>query len=234
MFIHFVCGELVLKVGGSVQSVWTRIIGDMSHGEMNFNSFRNSFHPTTFNLYNHPIVIVFHLNPPPTKKKKSPEPPPPPPPQKKRHKNQRRSFRNGLEDTDALIRQETNLCIGMPWPQSELVGCLDVTKGGPKPKSMKRKKKQKERQPWEKQITVLGYMNFLYGCMAYGWFSHECTIFRQRFSNFSGRKVYRTQSSPHEREAGRIIDDYPDAPCREYLPTFPLGCGHFSPFMYCK
>ena len=23
----------------------------------------------------------------------------------------------------------------------------------------------------------------------------------------------------------------PDAPCREYLPTFPLECGHFPPFM---
>ena len=24
---------------------------------------------------------------------------------------------------------------------------------------------------------------------------------------------------------------YPDAPCREHLPTFPLECGHFSPNM---
>ncbi len=22
---------------------------------------------------------------------------------------------------------------------------------------------------------------------------------------------------------------FPDAPCREYLPTFPLECGHVSP-----
>ena len=28
---------------------------------------------------------------------------------------------------------------------------------------------------------------------------------------------------------GNKNDNFPDAPCREYLPTFPFQCGNFSP-----
>ena len=33
----------------------------------------------------------------------------------------------------------------------------------------------------------------------------------------------------HTRSRGDGEGQYPNAPCREYLPTFPLECGHFSP-----